>query len=107
MFAVAGFRPQHIANSALFRMSFSVFGIAIIVPSLVEGLTTFMSLDKVGTSRTTPPNSAPGMVQIVSILFYYFGKILFAIAVVLGLASLRLGPERQDVPRVRPVERER
>ena len=101
MFAVAGFRPQHIASGVLFRLSFLVFGTALAVPLLADGLVSLVHLSD--TSRRSQP--AAGW-QLVSTLGYLVGRLLFAVGVILGLASLQVGPGRPEPPKVRPVERE-
>jgi hypothetical protein len=103
MFAVAAFRPQQIGSPVLFRLSFIVFAAAVIVPCLIDGLVLLLSID----STTRPPQpQGRSVLSVVSPLFHLVGRALYAAGVVLGLASLSIGPPRREVTKVKPVERE-
>jgi hypothetical protein len=104
MFAVAGFRPQNIASGVLFRLSFIAFGVALVIPALADGLVTLVNLGNSSSARKSSSNSGAAW-PLVSMLGHLFGKGVFAVAIVLGLASLQVGAPRPELPRARPVER--
>jgi hypothetical protein len=86
MITVIAFRPQQIASAALFRMSYILFALYLIVPSLVDAI-ILMSLDKAGSSRSQPWMET----TIISSMFSVFGKMLFAMSVICALSCFRIG----------------
>jgi ABC-type tungstate transport system substrate-binding protein len=87
MIAAAAFRSQQIASPSLFRMSFILFGLYLIIPTFVEGIVLMLTLDSTGPFRGS---NGIGFTLVMP-LFTIFGKILFGISVICALACFKLG----------------
>ena len=95
MFLVGGFRSQNIGSPALFRLSFVLFALYIIIPALANGIVTLSMLDRppgAGFGRRGPMSA----VFVIQPLMQMLSQLLFGISVICGLASLRLGREYRD-----------
>lgn len=94
MFAVTTLRPQQISSVGLFRLSYILFTFYLIIPSLVNTIVAIINADRRNLGRPLEPSTAE---QIVLPLFQALGRVLFAIAILCGLAALR-HHQRRDLP---------
>lgn len=108
MFMVTTFRPQQIGSIALFRLSYILFALYLVIPGISQLVMTIVNMDGNMGGGGGPMGAGPmagmvmpgpgqgfGLAMLVPI-FGTFGKVLFCIAIVCGLSSLRHYP--------RPVE---
>lgn len=92
MFAVAAFRPQQIVNAFAFRLSFILFIIYLIVPSVVESALLALTADFFDfRPRNNPGNSTTVIYSMSAML----AKVMFGLSIYCGLSSL-LGKRRQE-----------
>jgi hypothetical protein len=91
MFAVVIFRPQQVGNSGLYRMAYILFALSLIIPAVAQGIITLASLERRDFNRGAEI-SLTVIIPIVNVI----GKILFGIAVICGLSSLRLRSRHDD-----------
>ncbi|MFO0966176.1 MAG: hypothetical protein U0793_11415 [Gemmataceae bacterium] len=96
MFVVTAFRPQQISSVGLFRMSYILFTLYLIIPSLVNTVIAIIHADRRNLGRPLEASTAE---LILVPLFQAFAKVLFAIAVLCALSSLR-HYQRRDLPPV-------
>jgi hypothetical protein len=104
LFAVIAYKPQHIRNLSLFRISCYLFGIAVVLPSVVTLVAGVFSVN-FGTGVQVPggrgtiqPGSGafsqflgPEASVILRLLFQILaalGPILFGISIICALISL-------------------
>jgi hypothetical protein len=86
MFLVAGWRPQQIAEPFMFRLSYILFALFIVVPSCINGIVWLTMLGGGGSmGRPGDQAMATAVLQLSSVV----GKILLGVAIVCGLDSLR------------------
>jgi hypothetical protein len=90
------YKPQQIGNPSLFRLSYVLFALYIIVPSIIEAA-------MIAFNMTMTP---PGMGQRDVALWFTLigpssstiGKILLGISIICGLSSLKLRRQETDAP---------
>jgi hypothetical protein len=84
MFLVAGFRPQQIVEPYMFRLSYILFALYLVVPSCVNGV-VWLTTQSGGGGRMGDQALATSVLQLAGVI----GKILLGVAIVCGLDSLR------------------
>jgi hypothetical protein len=82
MFAVLAFRPEQIENVVLFRLSYILFALFLILPSAVNALA---SLTMMGGMGRQGGEAAVGVFQLSGV----FGKILLGGSIICGLSAMR------------------
>ncbi len=87
MFVAATFRPGNIAQAAVFRASYIVFACYLTIPAVIIAIVQLATMERRGPG---PGQTAITIWQLSEVA----GRILLAISIVLGLASLR----RPSVP---------
>ncbi len=85
IFGVLVFRPQQIANTYLFRMSYILFAAYLIIPSVVESALTAITADAL---LFAPRNTPGGLLSVLSVSAM-LAKVLFALSIVFALGSLQ------------------
>ena len=90
MFAILGFRSQQIISPFLFRLSYILFAIALILPTFVDAIIQMSFLDD-GISRRSSTNIG---ITVVSPLFRMIGRVLFGVSIICAMGALRKGDER-------------
>ena len=84
MFAVLIFRPQQIENVYLFRVSYILFGLNLIVPGVLNALASLTTMD--GGFRGGGDHAiAMTVFQFTAVL----AKILLGLSIIFALSSLR------------------
>jgi hypothetical protein len=98
MFTAVVFRPRQIGNAKLFRVSYLLFGLYMLIPAAVESFKYLMSLYD-GLFQ----NIQPGVIgmprgqqqglwlPLILPLFSSGARVLLPISIVCGLASFRIG----------------
>jgi hypothetical protein len=99
MFAVLIFRPQQIENVFLFRTSYVLFGLTLIVPGVLNALASVTMMG--GGFRGGDNAVALTVFQFTSVL----GKVLLGLSIIFGLNSLRRYRASEE-PWDRPPERD-
>jgi len=95
MFAVLAFRPQQIARPYTFRLSYILFALYFIVPSVITGILYLSSLDSgFGLNGGRGGSMTMLLFQLSSIL----GRVLLGLSIVLALGSMKrhMGTGDQD-----------
>jgi hypothetical protein len=93
LFGIALFRPQQLRSPYLFRVSYILFAISLILPSFVDALVQMAALED---ARPFRGGGSDLGLMIVSPLFHMMGKVLFGVSVICGFGSLRYRPENRD-----------
>jgi hypothetical protein len=101
MFLVTAYRPQQIGSVALFRLSYIMFTLYLIIPSLVDTVIAIINADRRALGRPLEQSFAE---MIIIPLFRALSKIIFAVAILCALASLR-HYQRRDLPPVMEDDR--
>ena len=104
MFAVIAFRPQRIGDRDLFRRSYLVFGLYLILPAIGHGIvslatTLLEAAPSVATDLLSMPH--PG-VRAGNTIVGVVATCLLAVSICLGLGSLTFRGSDQPAP---PVEK--
>jgi hypothetical protein len=97
-FAVLAFRPEQIENVVLFRLSYVLFALFLVLPSLVNALNSFSMMDGMGRRG----EGAFFIFQLSGVL----GKILLGGAIICGLSAMKRHKameERWDNDRPPPI----
>jgi hypothetical protein len=100
MFAVIAFRPQRVTHRELFRWSYLLFAIYLLLPVIADG---FLRLGAgPGTASPSRPfGEQPAWGSIVArILTNIVARCLLAVSICLGLASLTHGTSEARETRV-------
>jgi hypothetical protein len=84
MFLIAGFRPQQVAEPFMFRLSYILFALYLVVPSCITGV-VWLTMQGGGGGRMGDQALGTAVLQLASVI----GKILLGVAIVCGLDSLR------------------
>jgi hypothetical protein len=84
MFAVLAFRPEQIENVVLFRLSYILFALFLILPSAVNALASLSMMGGMGVGRQGG-EGAIGIIQLSGV----FGKILLGGSIICGLSAMR------------------
>ena len=84
MFLIAGFRPQQVAVPFMFRLSYILFALYLVVPSCITGV-VWLTMQGGGVGRMGDQALGTAVLQLASVI----GKILLGVAIVCGLDSLR------------------
>ncbi len=90
MFAVITFRPQRIGDRNLFRLSYLLFGLYLVLPAIADGIVSLATagLDT-GTAAVRQPFAAPAWgTTAVNVLVGILASCLLAASICLGLGSL-------------------
>jgi hypothetical protein len=82
MFGVLVFRPQQIENVFLFRVSYVLFGLSLIVPGVLNGLMSLTATDGVFRGDRT---LAVTVLQLTGVM----GKVLLGLSIIFALSSLK------------------
>jgi hypothetical protein len=105
MFAVLVFRPQQIENVYLFRVSYILFGLNLIVPGVLNALASLTTMGG-GLRGGGDPAIAMTVFQFTAVL----AKILLGLSIIFALSSLkryRAVEEPWDSPAEREERHER
>jgi hypothetical protein len=84
MFLIAGFRPQQVAEPFMFRLSYILFALYLVVPSCITGV-VWLTMQGGGGGRMGDQALGTAVLQLAGVI----GKILLGVAIVCGLDSLR------------------
>jgi hypothetical protein len=84
MFLIAGFRQQQVAEPFMFRLSYILFALYLVVPSCITGV-VWLTMQGGGGGRMGDQALGTAVLQLASVI----GKILLGVAIVCGLDSLR------------------
>ena len=90
LFLVALFRPQQIASKFLFRLSYILLALSIVIPRIIEGLTWSYELHPANLEWLVV-NVETVMAAILPVS-NMFSTGLFGISLICALSSLKLGP---------------
>jgi hypothetical protein len=95
MFLVVGFRPQQIAEPFMFRLSYILFALYIVVPSCINGV-VWLTMQAGAGGMGRPGDQALGtaVLQLSGVI----GRILLGVSIVCGLDSLRPRPASRLPP---------
>lgn len=99
MFLATIYRPQQIGSVGLFRFSYILFTLYLMIPVLVRATFAIINADRRSLNRPAGPLEPAYAEMVIVPLFMGLSKILFAIALLCGLASLR-HYQRRDLPPV-------
>lgn len=104
MFLTTTYRPQQIGSIGLFRLSYILFALYLVIPGVSQLVMTIVNLDGNLMGGAGPMGGMPapgfvmpapgqgfGLTMLVAVIGT-FGKVLFCFAIVCGLASLRHYP---------------
>lgn len=96
MFLVTTFRPQQIGSVGLYRFSYILFAFYLLIPTVVRMILAIVSANRRDLGRALQPTYS----ELVLIpLFMGISRILLALAILCGMASLR-HHQRRDLPPV-------
>lgn len=96
MFLVTAFRPQQIGSVGLYRFSYILFTMYLIIPTVLRSILAVVNANRRDLGRNVDPTYAE---QVMIPIFTGFSKVLFAFAILCGLAALR-HYQRRDLPLV-------
>jgi hypothetical protein len=82
MFAILAFKPQQIENAVFFRLSYILFALHLILPAVVNAVTSLSMMD--GGGMRPRGDSALFVFQFTGV----FGKILLGLSIVFGLSAM-------------------
>lgn len=96
MFLVTTFRPQQIGSVGLYRFSYILFAFYLMIPTVVRTILAIVTANRRDLGRALQPTYSE---MVLIPLFLGVSRILLALAILCGLASLR-HHQRRDLPPV-------
>jgi hypothetical protein len=88
MFVVVIFRPQRVSDRDLFRWSYIVFALYLIVPAIADGIVSLGNSDRGDMLSRLPFSDRTPALSQIRIVATMAAQCLLAISIFLGLASL-------------------
>jgi uncharacterized membrane protein len=88
MFVVLIFRPQRISDRDLFRRSYILFALYLILPAIADGIVSLINADRSDTLSRLPFSDKTPALSQMRIVATMAAQCLLAISIFLGLASL-------------------